>query len=142
MTIAQALKEKNKKVATLQKLWERMQKYNSIQEGAERPYSTAEIFAQIGEVSADLILLKTRIHSASELVRSDIFALSEFKNIAQRIKGIDCTTGTQVERYSSTTFQKTAELSITWQDRELAAIEDKIESIQERLDKFNHTTES
>jgi hypothetical protein len=141
MTIAQALKEKNKKVATLQKLWERMQKYNSIQEGAERPYSTAEIFAQIGEVSADLILLKTRIHSASELVRSDIFALSEFKNIAQRIKGIDCTTGTQVERYSSTTFQKTAELSITWQDRELAAIEDKIESIQERLDKFNHTTE-
>ena len=141
MTIAQALKEKNKKVATLQKLWERMQKYNSIQEGAERPYSTAEIFAQIGEVSADLILLKAKIHSASELVRSDIFALSEFKNIAQRIKGIDCTTGTQVERYSSTTFQKTAELSITWQDRELAAIEDKIESIQERLDKFNHTTE-
>ena len=141
MTIAQALKEKNKKVATLQKLWERMQKYNSIQEGAERPYSTAEIFAQIGEVSADLILLKTKIHSASELVRSDIFALSEFKNIAQRIKGIDCTTGTHVERYSSTTFQKTAELSITWQDRELAAIEDKIESIQERLDKFNHTTE-
>ena len=88
-----------------------------------------------------MILLKTRIHSASELVRSDIFTLSEFKNIAQRIKGIDCTTGTQVERYSSTTFQKTAELSITWQDRELAAIEDKIESIQERLDKFNHTTE-
>ena len=141
MTIAQALKEKNKKVATLQKLWDRMQKYNSIQDGAERPYSTADIFSQIGEISAELILLKTRIHSASEQVRSDIFALSEFKNIAQRIKNVDCTTGTHTERYSSATFQKTAELNITWQDRELAAIEDKIESIQEKLDKFNHTTE-
>ena len=141
MTIAQALKEKNKKVATLQKLWERIQKYNSIQEGAERPYSTAETFSQIGEVSAELILLKTRIHAASESVRSDIFALSEFKNIAQRIKGIDCTTGTYTERFSSTIVQKNAELNITWQDRELALIEDNIEAIQEKLDKFNHTTE-
>ena len=35
MTIAQALKEKNKKVAKIQKIWEKIQRYNSIQEGSE-----------------------------------------------------------------------------------------------------------
>jgi hypothetical protein len=141
MTIAQALKEKNKKVTALQKLWEKIQKYNSIAEGAERPYSTANLYSQIGEISSELIFLKTRIHAASEPVRADIFALSEFKNIAQRIKNTDCSSGTVTERYSSTTLNKVAELNINWQDHELASIEDKIEAIQEKLDKFNHTTD-
>ncbi len=141
MTIAQALKEKNKKVAGLQKIWEKIHRYKSIHEGAEKPYSTAELYAKMETEVASLITLKTQIHTASEPVRSMIFELSELKSIIQRVKSINTTSGTYRERYDNTTSVMIAELDIMWQDAKIEEIENKIESIQEKLDKFNHTTE-
>ena len=139
MTIAQALKEKNKRVANIQKGWEKIAKYNSLNEGVERPYSLTNIYESIAIETAALIELKKAIHEASAPVRGDIFALSEYKNIAARIKTIDVSQGPVSERYSSTVTVRSCEFDVKWQDSEIAAIENKIESIQEKLDSFNHT---
>lgn len=141
MTIAQALKEKNKKVAGIQKIWEKIHRYNSIHEGSEKPYSTAELYAKMEAEVSSLIKLKTQIHTASEPVRSMIFELSELKSIIQRVKSINTTNGTFRERYDNTASVMIAELDIMWQDAKIEEIENKIESIQEKLDHFNHTTE-
>ena len=140
MTIAQALKEKNKKVAKIQKIWDRIQRYNSIQEGAERPYSTAELFGQAHAEVGLLVELKTKIHEASSPVRADIFALSEMKNFVQRVRSVNTTQGVHRDRYESTSSLMIAELDIKWQDAKIEELEEKIEKLQEKLDQFNHTT--
>ncbi len=140
MTIAQALKEKNKKVAKIQKIWERINRYNSIQEGADRPYSTADLFAQVHAEVESLVELKTKIHEASAPVRRDIFSLSEMKNFVQRVRSVNTTHGVYKDRYESTSSVLNAELDIKWQDSKIEEIEEKIENLQEKLDQFNHTT--
>jgi DNA repair ATPase RecN len=140
MTIAQALKEKNKKVAKIQKLWDRIQRYNSIQEGAERPYSTTELFGQVHAEVGLLVELKTKIHEASSPVRADIFTLSEMKNFIQRVRSVNTTQGVHRDRYESTTSLMIAELDIKWQDVKIEELEENIEKLQEKLDQFNHTT--
>jgi len=141
MTIAQALKEKNKKVAKIQKLWEKIHRYNSIQEGSERPYSTSELFQQVHAEVGLLVELKTKIHEASSPVRGDIFSLSEMKNFVQRVKSVSTTQGAFRDRYESTTSIMVAELDIKWQDAKIEELEEKIEKLQEKLDQFNHTAQ-
>jgi hypothetical protein len=140
MTIAQALKEKNKKVASIQKLWDKIQRYNSIQEGSERPYSSIELFGQV-QIEVELLIdLKTKIHEASSPVRRDIFALSEMKSFVQRVRSVNTTQGIYRDRYENTASQMVAELDIKWQDAKIDELEENIEKLQEKLDQFNHTT--
>jgi DNA repair ATPase RecN len=140
MTIAQALKEKNKKVALIQKLWQRIQQYNSLIEGSERPYSSGELYESVKSETLNLVELKTKIHKASAPVRKDIFTLSELKNYIQRVRSINTTQGAYRDRYDSTPSIVVAELDIKWQDDTIEEIEEQIEKIQEKLDQFNHTT--
>jgi len=141
MNIAQALKEKNKKVAKIQKLWTRIQRFNSVSTGNPRPYDIEETWREINQEMSELIDLKARIHNASAPVRKDIFAMSEFKSLIQGVRGIDTTEGIYQARYSSETTETTAVFNVSWQDAQIESIEKDIESIQEKLDQFNHTTQ-
>lgn len=141
MTIAQALKEKNKIVASIQKNWDKINRYNSQIVGSEKPYDLAQVFSKIGEETAQLIKLKTDIHIASAPVRDLIFSLSEYKSMAQKIKSVNVSSGPVSERFSNTVNQMEAQLSVIWQENEISAIESKIDAIQEKLDSFNYTTE-
>jgi DNA repair ATPase RecN len=141
MTIAQALKEKNKKVANIQKLWVKIDRYNSVQEGAERPYDITDLFTQVETEITELVKLKAKIHSVSEPIRESIFELSELKNLVQRVKSVDTTNGISRNRFDSTSSLMSAVLDIKWQDEKIESLEAQIEKIQERLDKFNHTQE-
>ena len=135
------LKEKNKKVSTIQKLWDRINRYNSVQEGADRPYEIAELYNQVEIETAALVSLKARIHEVSQPIRESIFELSELKNLAQRVKSLNTTKGVHRDRYDATSSIMTAVLDIKWQDNKIEELEARIEKIQERLDNFNHTRE-
>lgn len=140
MTIAQALKEKNKKATKLSSMWERLQRYNVTNEGETKPYSSENSWEEINKLTAELVDLKTKIHRASEPVRSDIFMLSELKSKAQRLRGLNTNNGSYKDRYSETTIVQVAEFDVLWKDGMIEFIEEQIEKIQESLDKFNHTT--
>jgi len=140
MTIAQALKEKNKKVTKLSSMWDRLQRYNVVNEGEAKPYTSENTWEEINRLTSELIELKTRIHAASEPVRAKIFMLSELKSKAQRLKGMNTNNGTYRDRYSETTISQVAEFDVLWKDGMVEQVELEIETIQEELDKFNHTT--
>lgn len=141
MTLAQALKEKNKKAAKLNKLWQKIYKHNSVSVDAVKPYDLEKIWEEILAETSELIRLKARIHQASALVREDIFALSELKSQLSRIEGINTDQGKVTDRYSGTTSEIVAHFGPLWKDQQISLLEESIEKIQERLDKFNHTTE-
>jgi hypothetical protein len=141
MTIAQALKEKNKKVTKLSQLWDRLHRYNVTTEGDTRPYSSQDTWNDIEKLTTQIVELKTRIHNASEPVRLNIFMLSELKSKAQRLRGMNTNSGTYRDRYSeSAPILQVAEFDVLWKDSMIEQIEARIEETQELLDKFNHTT--
>lgn len=141
MTIAQALKEKNKKAAKINKLWQKIYQHNSALIDAAKPYDLDKVWDEIQKETAALIELKTKIHAASAPVRKDIFTLSELKSHITKAEGVNTTSGKMADRYSGTVTEYAAHFGIFWKDNQIEALECTIDSIQERLDKFNHTTE-
>ncbi len=140
MTIAQALKLKNKKVALLHTLWERLNKNNSVLEGNRRPYDPVELMTTIETEIEALVDLKTRIHNASAPVRREIFLMSELKNKALKLKYLDTSEGPVRDKYEGTVTRRIAVLPAEQIDLVTEATHQEIESLQEVLDKFNYST--
>jgi hypothetical protein len=137
MTIAQALKLKNKTTAKLSKLWQRFHESNSYEVGQEPTYFASDLWEEINQVTIDLVMLKAKIHEASSPIRADIFHMSELKSTIQRLRGLSTNKGT-VNRYDNVTTY-TCVYDGLWKDTQLETLENKIEELQEKLDKFNHT---
>lgn len=140
MTIAQALKEKNKKLSVLTKLWDRLASCNSIPEGNTREFNPDDILAQIRVETDALIALKTKVHLACEPVRSKIFRLSELKHYIKRLKSIDTKNGVFVSRYESVGMRYEAHFGASAIDEMIVGLETELEQLQEVLDQFNHIT--
>jgi DNA repair ATPase RecN len=141
MTIAQALKEKNKKVAKIEKLWSRISSYNSVEEGSEKPYNLDSTWREYLQEIDDLVKLKTAIHAASAPVREQIFRLSEIKSAIRSIKGLSVNNGKLRNRYMEEPIELKAHFGVEWKDSTVEAYEAEIEKMQEKLDQFNHSTQ-
>ena len=139
MTIAQALKEKNKKLNVLNKLWDKLSVSNSIPEGNLRPYNPEELLEKITLEMAGYIELKTKIHTATAEVRDKIFRMSELKNYVKRLRQVDTRHGLSVSRYESSTVRYEAFLSEGSLDELIEKAEHEIDALQDELDAFNHT---
>ncbi len=141
MTIAQALKLKNKKVALLHTLWDRLNKNNSVLEGNRRSYDPVELLTQIETEIEALVDLKTRIHNASAPVRREIFLMSELKNKALKLKFLNTSEGPVRDKYDGTVTRRFATLPTEQIDLLTEATQQEIESLQDVLDKFNFSTQ-
>ena len=137
MTIAQALKLKNKTTAKLSKLWQRFHESNSYELGHEPTYFASDLWEEINQVTSDLVMLKAKIHEASAPVRADIFHMSEIKTTIQRLRALSTRKGTNTHYDNVVTY--TCVYDGLWKDTQLETLENKIEELQEKLDKFNHT---
>jgi hypothetical protein len=144
MTVKQALKEKNKLTKSISELVTRIQKYNSVEEGAVRSYDPKEDMDKLQKVVSDLALLKTRIHMANQNVYHKIFRLSELKGLVKYLRGIDCSEGktSTHQRYGeSASVVKTTVITKVEMDNLISWYEQEIERIQDELDIHNGTTE-
>lgn len=142
MTISQALKEKNKIVTKIGRLYSKLQQNNSVVVGTARIYNPIEVYSEILVEEQKLIDIKTSIHRASDPVRSDIFTQSELKNRIKQIRNLNTSNGIIHDRYrhGDSSVQMEATYGAAWVDQNVESLEQKIEAIQEKLDKFNHTT--
>lgn len=142
MTVKQALKQKNLLVKKINEDIRKVHAYNSVDEGNNRPYSTKELLNKIMETTKELVDLKTKIHLANAPVYHKIFELSELKNTVTFLKGLDCSEGRVVDRYtrSQEPLIKVAELSVVERDNLVEGFENRIELLQEELDTHNATT--
>ena len=140
MTIAQALKEKNKIGAKLSKHWTKLQSENSMIEGSTRSYDPLILLKEIDEMTQNLIELKTKIHTASSGVRSKIFRMSELKSYITHLKLVSTKDGYVKDRYDNSVINMEAVIKTIEIDALLEKKEAEIEKIQEELDIFNHQT--
>ena len=143
MTIKQALKLKNKLIKNIGENTQLMQRYNSVEVGNERPYSSQMLYKQIETDTKELASLKSRIHIANVPVMEHIFWMSEMKSIITNLKKMECVEGkSNRDRYRmESELVMTSEISLVSRNQEIKMLEGKIEEIQDKLDVFNATTE-
>ena len=142
MNIKQALKEKNKLAKRVTDLMERINKNNSVDEGAVRSYDPKVTLDEALIAVEELIELKTDIHKANIEVYEKIFRMSEYKSFVKYLKSLNCSEGNvSTYRYGEGNTRKmTTVITEVERDQMVEKYENYIDSIQSELDSHNATT--
>jgi hypothetical protein len=142
MTIAQALKEKNRLISEIKKIKEKINKYNQSPADRERLYDIVKLFDELNDSKSKLVATKTAIQLASEPMRKEVFVQSELKDTLTFLRNIPCENGIVRDRYAREEgYEVNSVYNAKMLDEMANGIEKEIEAIQDALDKFNHTTE-
>jgi len=140
VTLAKALKLKNRLAGRVTKLTLDVQTYNSVQNGAE----TVDVrtrFAERAAVVAQLTELKDAISRANQPIQKAIFELAERKAEVALLAGLNTKHGVYKEGYpTGGDVTYVAQLRKADVDERVAKLEAEIDRLQDRLDGFNHTT--
>ena len=89
ITLAQALKEKNRLTGEISKLWLLVQRENGCWENRTRSIDVNETMQTINEYTQKLIELKTKIGKANSGNLENIYALEEYKSQISKYSNID-----------------------------------------------------
>ncbi len=143
MTLAKALKVRNRVQQKIRHVAGDIQRGNSVLKGAEREDDVSDLMTQYDKLVDYLVNLKSAIFKANEDIQSEIFRLSELKAKVAFLGGIDTTHGKQVNRYSLG-GDEVAEFEAVFRKKEIddlvGRLEQMIDASQEALDHFNHST--
>ncbi|MBQ4314991.1 MAG: hypothetical protein IJC21_06090 [Lentisphaeria bacterium] len=89
ITLAQALKEKNRLAGEISKLWLLVQHQNACWENRTRSIDVNKTMQTINEYTQKLIELKTKIGRANDGNLANIYALDEYKSQLCKFGNID-----------------------------------------------------
>ena len=146
MNIAQALKQKNRILREIGSLKGNIQKFNSVECGADRPVDVENLMLQYDLKKKELVSLKIKLFEATRPIREHIFLLSELKDELSFIsclstdKGIVRADGYMGSRTSDIVITKEAIFDHSWVEIRTKQIQNEIDKIQDELDMFNHQT--
>ena len=87
ITLAQALKEKNRLVGEISRLWELFQRENSCLEKHTRSIDVAKTLQTIEHFTAKLVELKMKIGTANAGNLKNMYLLEEAKNRMAKLNG-------------------------------------------------------
>jgi len=140
MTLAKALKKKNRLAQKISKLQQEIQRENSVQIDDPRKIKVEDLMVELRERVLQLIKLKIAIFIASTPMRENILTLSELKSEIVFLQGISTREG-KISEYGDTVVEYSAAFDKLYVRDRVEICEQKIDSIQDELNKFNHTTE-
>jgi hypothetical protein len=139
ITLAKALKVKNRLTGRLAKVQADIQAYNSVPEGQADQVNVLALMKTREELVGALVSLKTAINDANREAQRDIYDLAEKKATAQFLACINTRHGLQPAVYPSTTaVTYVAALKKADVDALVVRLENEIDQLQDRLDQFNH----
>ena len=93
MKLSKALKVKNRLIAEVRTLHDRMRNNNSYDERNEPAYNSGEVSKELEIKIGDLVELKARISCANAPIYSAIFRMSELKGMIISRKGMPTKAG-------------------------------------------------
>jgi len=140
MTLAKALKQKNRLTQKISRLQQEIQRENSVRADDVRKIKVEDLLEELEVRVKELIKLKIAIFVASTPMRENILKLSEIKSHIVFLQGINTTEG-KVSNYGEDAVEYTVVYDKLFIREQVELCEQGIDEIQEELDKFNHTTE-
>lgn len=140
ITLARALKLKNRVAGRLAKLDSDFETYNSQPDGSDRPDIKA-LYAERNALAARLIELKVGLSVANQPIQRTIFELGEAKSLVALLAKTSTAHGKAYDSYRGTGIDYVAQFRKSDIDREVRRLEVEIDRLQEQLDSFNHRTQ-
>ena len=139
ITLAKALKLKNRLAGRLAKVQADIQAYNSVPAGQADQVNVSALMQTRAELVGALVALKTAINEANREAQRDIYDLAEKKAEAQFLAGVNTRHGPQPAVYPNTVeVSYVAALKKADVDGLVGRLEKEIDQLQDRLDQFNH----
>ena len=139
ITLAKALKVKNRLAGRLAKVQADIQAYNSVPEGQADQVNVPALMKTREELVGALVGLKAAINDANREAQRDIYDLAEKKATAQLLAGVNTRHGPQPPVYpSAVEVNYVAALKKADVDGLVAGLENEIDQLQDKLDQFNH----
>lgn len=138
ISVAKALKLKNRLAGRLNKAQSNVQTYNSTLEGQSLP-NIADLVKEREEIMESLIALKTAIIRTNNPIQGLIIRQGELKSKIEYLNSVNTTDGVQRHGYQNTDIKYVAYIKKADVDKEVRTLEKEIDGIQDKLDEFNHT---
>jgi hypothetical protein len=138
ISLAKALKLKNRLAGRVTQLTQDVKNYNSREEGSE-VLDVVQRYAERIEVVGRLVELKTAITRANQPVQRTIYTLAERKAQMTLLNELNTNHGA-VTHYHHATVRYVAQLRKEQVDQEKRRLELEIDALQEELDRFNQAT--
>ena len=143
ITVARALKLKNRLVARIRTIASDMERYNSTVEGGTKEVNAREALTEYDRLVDYLISLKAKIFASNAAVYEKILRLAEMKSKIKVLRSLNTQHGKVVDtfRYSTSTSELEYEANFRKADVDsmTRVLEDQVDKIQEELDSHNHT---
>ena len=140
ITLAQALKEKNRIVGEISKLWLLVQRENACWENRTRSIDVNETMQTINEYTQKLIELKTKIGKANSGNLENMYALEEYKSQISRYGNID---SDEDVRYLGENEERMLTKSCVIKNSEVLTLQKSLQmkcnNLQDELDAYNAT---
>lgn len=140
ITLAKALKLKNRLAGRLAKVQGDIQTYNSVlkeQAGRVDVPACIKLYDQLQET---LIGLKTKIILANSPIQETLIRMGELKAKMSFLDMIHVRDGAERHGYQNTEVVWVATLTKEKIDAERKTLETQIDALQDSVDSFNHTT--
>jgi hypothetical protein len=139
ITLARALKLKNRLAGRLAKLDSDFENYNSLPAGTDRP-DLKVLYAERNALVGRLIELKIALNAVNQPMQRTIFELGEAKSLVALLTRTSTKHGKVIEGYHGNEVEYTAQFRKGDVDREVRRLEVVIDRLQEQLDAFNYRT--
>lgn len=142
VTIARALKEKNRIAGRLAKAREQVGKENSCDKKVPRGIDVAETFAQSKVLRDRLIAVKSAIAIANQPIVAKIIELDEVKSEIAYLNGLNVKEGVFVESNYGSRVESEIDAVIRKPQvlEEIAVLQARADRLQDELDEFNAMT--
>jgi hypothetical protein len=139
ITLAKALKVKNRLTGRLTKVQSDIETFNSVPVGQADQVNVPALMKLRDELVSALVNLKTAINDANRAAQRDIYDLAEKKATAQFLGGLNTRHGPQPPVYPSTIeVNYIAAVKKSEVDALVLRLENEIDQLQDKLDQFNH----
>lgn len=146
ITLARALKLKNRLAGRLTRLGQRAVAHNSRVDTAKKIYDTHTVFIEYADVQAQLVEVKTKIQHGNASIAGKIIQIGELRSEISLLQGMTVTEGPVSQfRISSALDDKeivhnfVASIGAETRDRQVSLIELDIDNLQDDIDSHNAT---
>lgn len=140
VTLAKALKIKNRQIQKVKDLQGRIAACNSYLTGAEPDFDAKALYEELKSETLRLWRLKRSINAANVPIHGEIYELAETKGLIAFLKGLDTKRGKAVVGYMVGEPQNyVAQITAADAAVEIEALEKRIDDLQDRLDVHNAT---
>ena len=142
ITLAKALKEKNRIVGEINKLWMLISKENSCWETHTRSIDVKETMENVEFLTKKLIELKTKIGKANEGILEYMYSLEESKSQMSQLERLDTT---EDMRYYNRGLSeevievRSAEITAREVLKRRLNLQRKCDQLQDEMDAYNAT---